>query len=172
MKTIRCTLSASSLRDTAKELKKYAESLKPKTEKLVEALGKYGERQAKANLTYNGLDADYAFTRSTIQFQQQGLTGSVSVMGRDAAFIEFGSGVYANSGYAPHPKRDEVGALKWGEYGKGQGANIGGWYYYNERVGGKLWHTYGIPYNPFMYSTSQEMRYELVKIAKGVFMVR
>lgn len=159
---IECTLTASSLAKAAKELEKYAESLTGKTEKLVQSLGEKGAEQAVAHLKH----VDTGETRDSIQYTHDGTSGTVSVGGA-AVWIEFGTGVIANSENTPHPKKDEVGAVGWGEYGHGIGKRR--WWFINKN-GEKKW-TNGIPMNPFMYSASQDMRRDLLKIAKEVFKV-
>ena len=159
---IECTLTASSLAKAAKELEQYAESLTAKTEKLVQSLGELGAEKADAYLIHE----DTGETRNSIQFTHEGTSGNVSVGGA-AVWIEFGTGVIANSGNTPHPKKDEVGAVGWGEYGHGLGK--GKWWFINKN-GEKKW-TSGIQMNPFMYSASQDMRRDLLKIAKEVFKI-
>lgn len=159
---IECTLTASSIAKAAKELEQYAESLTGKTEKLVQSLGEKCAEQAVAHLKH----VDTGETRDSIQFTHEGTSGNVSVGGA-AVWIEFGTGVIANSGNTSHPKKDEVGAVGWGEYGHGIGKRR--WWFINKN-GEKKW-TSGIPMNPFMYSASQDMRRDLLKIAKEVFKI-
>lgn len=157
---IECTLSSASLANAAEQLRKYADSLKGKTEKLVQSLGEYGVERANEHLEHD----DTGETRSSIQYTHDGTSGTVSVGGA-AVWIEFGTGVIANKGNSPHPKRDEVGAVPWGEYGHGLGKRR--WWFIN-RKGEKKW-TAGIPINPFMYMAAQDMRSEVLKKAKEVF---
>lgn len=157
---IECTLSARSISSAAKQLRKYAESLQTKSERLVKSLGEAGVEYANMYLEHD----DTGETRNSIQFSQNVNTGVISVGGA-AVWIEFGTGVIANAGNMPHPKKDEVGAVGWGEYGHGLGK--GRWWFIN-RKGEKKW-TNGIPMNPFMYQASQDMRRELLEMAKEVF---
>lgn len=157
---IECTLSSGSLADAAKQLRKYADSLQSKSERLVKDLGEAGVDYANMYLEHD----DTGETRSSIQFEQKVNTGVISVGGA-AVWIEFGTGVIRNSG-SKHPMADELGMSDWGTYGDGNGANEHGWWYPAE--GGHK-HTFGIRMNPFMYLASQDMRRELLDMAKEAF---
>lgn len=157
---IECTLSSGSLADAAKQLRQYAESLQGKTENLVQELGEYGLDSAVNNLGH----VDTGETLGSFEFAREGTKGSVSVGGA-AVWIEFGTGVIRNSG-SKHPMADELGMSDWGTYGDGNGANEHGWWYPAE--GGHK-HTFGIRMNPFMYLASQDMRRELLDMAKEAF---
>ena len=119
---LECGLSASSLRAVEQQLREYAQSLTGKSEKLVRALGEKGVEYANEYLEHD----DTGETRDSIRYTHEGQRGVVSVGGA-AVWIEFGTGVLANAGNAPHPKRDEVGAAAWGEYGQGQGKGV--WFF-------------------------------------------
>lgn len=154
------SLSASEISKAADELRKYAESLDKKAERLVKDLGDAGIEYANMYLAHD----DTGATRSSIQFNREGKEGILSVGGA-AVWIEFGTGVLANAGNSPHPKRDEVGAVPWGTYGKGLGIDI--WEFPSRQYG---WiPTAGIPMNPFMYETAQSLRFVLTDFAKEAF---
>ena len=157
---IECALSAKSISNAAKQLRKYAESLQTKSERLVKSLGEAGVEYANMYLEHD----DTGETRNSIQFTQNVNTGVISVGGA-AVWIEFGTGVLANAGNTPHPKRDEVGAVGWGEYGLGLGKDT--WWFIN-KYGKQTW-TAGIHMNPFMYETSQSLRFSLIDFAKEAF---
>lgn len=157
---IECTLSARSISSAAKQLRKYAESLQKKSEQLVQNLGDYGLDSAVNLLGHD----DTGETLASMEFTRNGTSGTISAGGA-AVWIEFGTGVIANAGNMPHPKKYEVGAVGWGEYGHGLGK--GRWWFINRKGEKKL--TNGIPMNPFMYQASQDMRRELLEMAKEVF---
>ena len=157
---IECTLSTKSISNAAKRLRKYAESLQTKSERLVKSLGEAGVEYANMYLEHD----DTGETRNSIQFTQNVNTGVISVGGA-AVWIEFGTGVLANAGNTPHPKKDEVGAVGWGEYGLGLGKYT--WWFIN-KYGKQTW-TAGIHMNPFMYETSQSLRFSLIDFAKEAF---
>ena len=154
------TLNSGSISDAAKKLREYAASLESKSKRLVESLGNAGVEYANMYLEHD----DTGETRQSIQYTQDGLSGVLSVGGA-AVWIEFGTGVLANAGNEPHPKRDEAGMVAWGEYGQGQGK--GEWYFYSHYFG---WtRTKGIPLNPFMYQAAQDMRRDIESKAKEAF---
>ena len=163
--TIECTLSRQSLENAADELLKYAESLKGKTEKFVQSLGEKCAESARSNLIH----IDTGNTRDSIQFIQEGTNGIVSVGGA-AVWIEFGTGVKKNrsAGTYVHPKAEELGMSAIGTYDKGHGADPNGWWYPYD---GGYRHTYGIEYNPFMYKASQEIRREMLNMAKEAYKI-
>lgn len=161
---IECTLSARSIADVVKQLREYADSLQGKTEKLVGDLGKAGVEYANMYLKHDNTGE----TRNSIQFEQEGNAGVVSVGGA-AVWIEFGTGVKKNGGQAGayvHPKAAELGMSAIGTYDKGHGADPRGWWYPD---GGGYKHTFGIESNQFMYQASQDMRRDLQEMAKEVF---
>lgn len=156
--TITLSLSRASMKNAAKQLRQYAKSIEKRTERVVDDLGKAGVEYANRYLKHD----DTGYTRSTIVYNRQGKTCTVSVGGA-AVWIEFGTGVIANAGNTPHPKRDEVGAVQWGMYGKGLGK--GTWWFWSTKY--QDWkETAGIPMNPFMYETSQELQANLTEIAR------
>lgn len=161
---IECTLSSASFADAAKKLRAYANSLTGKTEKLVQSLGEEGAAAADRYLEHE----DTATTRNSIQFTHEGSSGTVSVGGA-AVWIEFGTGVKRNGGTAGvyvHEKAQELGVAAIGTYGKQHGADPNGWWYPSKDG---YSHTFGIESNPFMYMASQDMRRDLLDLAREVF---
>ena len=166
--TITCTLSAQSLMAAAKQLREYARSLDDKADNLVRKLGEYGSEMALEHFN-EAPHIDTGNTIDSIGYTHRGHSGTVAVGGA-AVWIEFGTGVAKNGGNAGayvHEKASELGMDAIGTYGKGHGANLGGWFY--PGTDGKYHHTFGIASNPFMYKSSQDMRRELLDIAKEVF---
>lgn len=93
--------------------------------------------------------------------------GSISVVianGKDAVWIEFGAGVYHNSGGSPHPKGSELGFII-GEYGKGKGKQKT-WGYYES---GELILTHGTPASMPMMKAITNICEDIAQIAKEVF---
>lgn len=165
---ITCTLSSQSLAAAAKQLRKYAESLPNKTEKLVRSMGEYGSEMALWHFDEKP-HVETGATRDSIHYEHSGTSGTVFVGGA-AVWIEFGTGVARNGGTAGvyvHEKAAELGMDAIGTYGAGHGADPRGWYYYS--ADGTKHHTRGIESNPFMYKASQDMRRELLDKAKEVF---
>lgn len=162
--TIDIDLSADSFLSAAKQLRDYADSLQGKSERLVKDLGDAGVEHANMYLDHD----DTGATRNSIQFTQNVNIGVISVGGA-AVWIEFGTGVYRNGsvGSYPHPKAQELGMYAIGTYGYGYGANPEGWFY--RGADGKKHFTRGVQCNPFMYNAAQDIRRELLDMAKEVF---
>jgi hypothetical protein len=165
--TITVKLSSSGLESAAKQLRKYAESLNDKSEKLVRELCSVGVDNAIGELLHH---IDTGETINSIQYEHNGKSGRI-VAGGNAVWIEFGTGVRYNGavGSYAHEKAAELGMSPIGCYGQGNGANENGWWYIGKD--GKRHHTFGIASTPFMYNTSKELRRELKDIAKDVFRI-
>lgn len=160
---ITCTLSSASIASAVEQLNRYAESFEKKSEKLVQSLGDFG---AECAANYLG-HFDTGETLSSLTFTRNGVTGTIFVAG-NAVWIEFGTGVLANAGNTPHPKKDDLGMFGWGEYGHGYGQGV--WEFPSKEYGwGMPIPTEGIPMNQFMYHSAQDMRREMQDIAKEVF---
>ena len=157
-------LSADSFLSAAKQLRDYADSLQGKSEQLVQWAGEMGLENAANSLGH----VDTGETVGSLDFKREGAKGTISV-GGNAVWIEFGTGVYRNGsvGSYPHPKAQELGMYAIGTYGYGYGANPEGWFY--RGADGKKHFTQGIQCNPFMYNAAQDIRRELLDMAKEVF---
>ena len=85
--------------------------------------------------------------------------------GEAVTFIEFGAGVYQPT----YPKSDIIRAysLYRGEYGQGKGKRRG-WVFYHP-ITGELTFTRGTPPARAMFDASEQMRQNILKIAKEVF---
>lgn len=155
----------------AKFLLDYEKTLKGKVEELIRVMCRNGEDYA-----INGVGhIDTGETLSSIKAYRLGNVG-VIIAGGQALWIEFGTGVVANAGNAPHPKATELGMMPWGTYvapypvnktGEPHGADPNGWWYYDDA--GKLKHTYGIRGNKFFYNTAQMLRRSYPDMAKEIF---
>lgn len=146
----------------AEWIRDYAKSLPSKMFKVVDEMTMQGEMYAINLLGH----IDTGETLSTIAGYRDGKHGYI-VAGGNAVWIEFGTGVVANAGNAPHPKASELQMSPWGTFGKGKGANPNGWYYLGDD--GEVHHTYGIPSNRFLYNTAQTLRRQYPEIAKEIF---
>ena len=162
MKKITIQLSEESIKAAIKELDKYKKELSKKVHALIDLMLKHGEDFAINQVGH----VDTGETLSSIHGYRDGNKGVV-VAGGNAIWLEFGTGVRHNgpAGGSPHPKGTELG-MTIGEYGKGQGANPGGWWYYD---GDAVKHTYGIPANMFMWHTARELERVAPELAKEVF---
>lgn len=162
MAKIRMGLSTSSIEDAIKQLKSYRDSLDTKKDKLLKQLGEIGVREASVRFTtamYDGIND------SSVSLETNKNGYVIVAEGHAVAFIEFGAGVYHNSG-EPYPDPRPEGIVGIGEYGKGRGKRQA-WGFKNES--GELVITHGNPAAMPMWYASEEMRNSILKIAKEVF---
>ena len=156
------SLSTSSIKDAIKELKSFRDSIDAKKDELLEKLANIGVREASVRFTtaiYDGVN-DSSVTLETIPDGY-----CIVAEGTAVAFIEFGAGVYHNPG-EPYPKPRPSGIVGIGEYGKGLGKRQA-WGFKDDS--GKLVITHGNPAAMPMWYASEEMRNNILKIAREVF---
>ena len=161
-KVIKIGLSVSSIDNAIKELKAFRDSLEQKKDKLLEELANIGVKEASVRFTtamYDGVN-DSSVTLETT-------TGGYAIVaeGHAVAFIEFGAGVYYNTG-DPYPNPRPEGVVGIGEYGKGYGKRQA-WGFRDDS--GELIITRGNPAAMPMWYASEEMRSKIQKIAQEVF---
>ena len=161
-KVIKMELSVSSIEDAIEQLKAYRDSIETKKRRLLQELGEIGVREASVRFTtamYDGINDSSVSLESTSD-------GYVIVAeGHAVAFIEFGAGVYHNTG-DPYPNKRPSGIVGIGEYGKGHGKRQA-WGYRDDS--GELVITHGNPAAMPMWYASEEMRSKILKIAREVF---
>ncbi len=161
-KVIKMSLSTPSIDNAIKELKAYRYSLERKKDKLLEELANIGVREASVRFTtamYDGVN-DSSVTLETISNGY-----CIKAEGKAVAFIEFGAGVYHNTS-EPYPNPRPSGIVGIGEYGKGHGKRQA-WGF--KDASGQLVITHGNPAAMPMWYASEEMRSNILKIAKEVF---
>ena len=144
-------VSASSIRDAINELAAFRDSLEAKKDQLLKELGEIGVKEASIRFTtamYDGVNDSYV----TLQTTSDGYC--ILAEGRAVAFIEFGAGVYHNSG-EPYPNPRPEGIVGIGEYGKGYGKRQA-WGFRDES--GELVITHGTPAAMPLWYASEEMR--------------
>ena len=161
-KVIKMDLSVSSIDNAIREIKAFRDSLERKKDKLLEELANIGVKEASIRFTtamYDGVNDSSVSLDTTAD-------GYVIVAeGRAVAFIEFGAGVYHNTG-EPYPDPRPEGIVGIGEYGKGFGKRQA-WGFKDES--GELVITHGNPAAMPMWYASEEMRSKIQKIAREVF---
>ena len=161
-KVIKMSLSASSIRDAMAELKAFRASLDAKKNKMLERLGEIGVKEASVRFTtamYDGVnDSNVSLVGTNNGY-------AIVASGHAVAFIEFGSGVYHNTG-EPYPDPRPDGIVGIGEYGKGYGKRQT--WVYRDDAGEKVF-THGNPAAMPMWYASEEMRSKITKIAREVF---
>ena len=156
------SLSTKSIENAMRELKAFRDSLDHKKDKLLEKLSEIGVKEASVRFTtamYDGVN-DSSVTLEAIPAGY-----CIKAEGKAVAFIEFGAGVYHNSG-EPYPNPRPEGIVGIGEYGKGYGKRQA-WGFKDES--GELVITHGNPAAMPMWYASEEMRSKILKIAQEVF---
>lgn len=169
-KKITCRLSAKSIDNAIKELEKYKQELLIKERQLLERLAMIGVREASVRFTtamYDGVND------VTVALDVTNKGYSIIAEGEAVAFIEFGAGVYHNSG-EPYPNPRPEGVVDIGEYGKGRGKRRA-WFYKGEPgTNGELQKngvvkTRGNPAAMPMWYATEEMKRNVLQIAREVF---
>lgn len=165
MKTIELELSPEGIDRALKELTDYTATLAAKTEQFVDRLRQIGLKVIEDNGNPPG-DSQPGTADAIITSSGGTTKCTLFLEGKDVLFIEFGAGIHFNgaAGSSPHPMGAEFG-YTIGSYGFGQGAKDS-WTYKDgtERVV-----SYGTLAGMPMYKASQEMRRQLVAIARDVF---
>lgn len=165
-----------------RQLEAYAKSLEQKKRTFLERLADIGVNTALVRF----LDAQYDGTNDVVVERASWVdtnTIAINATGSSVLFIEFGAGI----NYPEHPMSDEFG-FRHGTYGQGKGANPKGWVYKGEKgtngmellirdkqgnvtgVKEGVYRTLGNPPARAMYEASKEMRENIIKIAREVFL--
>ena len=164
-KIIKMSLSVESIDNAIAEIKAFRDSLERKKEELLDKLGEIGVKEASVRFTtamYDGVN-DVEVTLLTPKGGDPGYC--IKAKGKAVAFIEFGAGVYHNPG-EPYPNARPSGIVGIGEFGNGYGKRQA-WGYPDGSGGVKI--THGNPAAMPMWYASEEMRSNILKIAKEVF---
>jgi len=165
--TIEFELSEQSIENAIRQVEQYKDDLKPRAELIADELAKTVKNHAEEQLL-NHIETGETF--DSLRIEKTGTYTRRVIVGGAAVWLEFGTGIVANHAFPGeylHPKAVELGMSGIGTYGKGQGSNPWGWWYYDETH--RKRHTYGIPATMFMYYSAQVAREKMVDIAKEVF---
>ena len=169
-KVIKVRLSTSSVDSAIKELTKYKQDLVVKEKMLLEKLAYIGVKEASVRFTtamYDGINDSKVSLKNTKKGYK------VIAKGKAVAFIEFGTGVYHNTG-EPYPNPRPEGIVGIGEYGDGKGSRRA-WYYKGspgtngEVQANGVVKTRGNPAAMPMWYASEDMRKSILKVVKEVF---
>ena len=163
MKTIELELSPEGVDKALRELTDYTATLAAKTEQFVDRLRQIGLKVIEYNGNPPG-DSQPGTADAIITSSGSTTKCTLFLEGKDVLFIEFGAGVHFN-GSGTHPLGAEFG-YTIGSYGFGQGLNDS-WTYDDGSGERKL--SYGTLAGMPMYKASEEMRRQLVAIARDVF---
>lgn len=169
-RTIQGTCSVEGINQIVEELRRYRDHLPQLQERFVRRLASRGYEVARAYIQYAEMTADSDKPIGTLELytDPQGMVTSCSLVytGNQVLFVEFGAGIAHNRG-KPHPKAGQFG------YGVGTYPNQvhafdpDGWYY--SGVDGRSHHTKGTEATMPMFNASEQMKLEIVAIAKEVF---
>lgn len=175
MKKITIQLSEESINEAIKEINRYKKWVDEKTKLLIEKLALIGAQEASvrfATAMYDGVND------SEVSVDIQGSRAVISAKGQAVCFIEFGAGIYHNPG-EPYPLPRPKGIVGIGKYGQGKGKQTT-WGYYgepgssgvvkvNNKTGKEVVLTHGNPASMPMWYATEEMRNEVLRVAREVF---
>ena len=169
-KVISIKLSGKSIDAAIKQLEQYKREFLEKEKRLLEGLANIGVREASIRFTtamYDGVnDVSVVLDKTSTGYV-------IEAKGKAVAFIEFGSGVYHNTG-EPYPNPRPEGIVGIGEFGKGRGKRRA-WYYKGEAgTNGEMQKngvvkTRGNPAAMPMWYASEEMRRSIQQVVREVF---
>lgn len=161
MKKIVLSLDEKSINNAIKELNAYKKWVEEKTKQLCERLALIGAQEASVRFTTAMYDGN-----NDVQVEVGPTENGwvITAKGEAVAFLEFGAGVYHNTG-EPYPDPRPEGIVGIGEYGKGMGKRQA-WGFYDN---GELVITRGNPAVMGMWYATQEMEREVLRIAREVF---
>lgn len=172
-KTIRAQLSPEGIQEAIKELTDWQKEFNDRHKELAQELAKEGLEIARVE--YEAASAgsiepgkmtepDSAVPILEITTQDGGLTAVIQIIGHDVTFIEFGSGVHFNAGYAGKPATTNAGKMGYsiGGYGTGLGLHEA-WHYGNGKI------SYGTPAADATGQIELQLKDRISKIVKKVY---
>lgn len=171
-RVIKMTLDSDDVSRVIDEITEYKESLKTKTDLFRKRVA--DEIAAEAQMGFNSSMVDDIIKGGSPKQASVDVTvsdsGDITVVianGDDAAWCEFGAGIYHNGsvGQSPNPNGSELG-FTIGSYGKGFGSRKA-WGYKDESD--NLVITHGTPATMPMYKATMSVLSRLVTIAREVF---
>lgn len=159
------------IKNAIQALEQYKTDLLNKAKVFTERLALIGVQEASIRFTtamYDGIND------SSVSLEHDGGNAyRIVADGKAVAFIEFGSGVYHNTGEPyPNPRPEGVSAI--GEFGAGKGKRKA-WYYKGdpgtngELQEGGVVKTRGNPAAMPMWYATEEMKQSIITLAKEVF---
>ena len=169
-KVISFGLNTKDIDRAIREVEQYKKDLLEKEKRILEHLAVCGFHEASIRFTtaiYDGIND------VTVDIKDTPKGYAIEARGKAVAFIEFGSGVYHNTG-EPYPNPRPEGVVGIGEYGQGKGKRRA-WYYKGEPgSNGELQKngvvkTRGNPAAMPMWYATEEMRRSILQIAREVF---
>ena len=162
--------SAESLQKAAKKVEAYRDQLIDNNAAFLSTLLSYGVREGYNHNNNVAKDYDPPDFERVDPLMSGGsspkMSATLSLVGEDAAFVEFGAGVHFNGhpGDSPHDLGAELG-FTIGSYGMHQGYND--YWYYKED--GEWKKSHGTPAAMPLFRAKKEMEQRLVSVAKEAF---
>ena len=161
-KVIKCKLDVDSLEKAIKELKAYQDELQDKLERFMDALLSVGFTEASSRASsFMGDSEPASVVKEYTVKEKDRIVATISLVGKDAIFIEFGSGIQFNP--QEHPLAGKLGYGP-GTYPGQTHVPVPGYWYY---AGGKL--SVGTEAKMPIYFASETMRNNAVQKAIEVF---
>lgn len=168
-KVIKCKLDVDSLEKAIKELKAYQDELQDKLEQFMDALLSVGFTEASSRASsFMGDSEPASVVKEYTVKEKDRIVATISLVGKDAIFIEFGAGIAYNTGMQ-HPQADEFGygpGTYPSEHPPNRAINPGRWVY--RKNGEKVW-SFGTEAKMPIYFASETMRNNAVQKAIDVF---
>lgn len=168
---IKCKLDSDSIDKAIKEIRDYRESFNKKLKGFFNALLEDGSTEARMRLTSTmGDSIQGIITVDMLQPDGDKLTAVITLMGKDALFIEFGAGIAFNTGMQ-HPYAADLGygiGTYPSEHPPNKAINPGYWYY-REEGNEQVVRSIGTQASMPIYYASETMRKQAIKRAIEVF---
>lgn len=162
MKVIKCKLDIDSLGEAIKELQDYRAGILDKLEAFMDALLSEGFTEASnRSASFMGDSEPASVLKEYTIKEKDRIVATISLVGKDAIFIEFGSGIQFNP--EEHPLAGKLGYGP-GTYPGQTHVPVPGYWYY---AGGKL--SVGTEAKMPIYYASETMRNNAIQKALEVF---
>lgn len=162
------------IQKASNEILAYAKSLSKKCNIFLERVGKLGVDIAKAYVRHYSIPSEIG---ESIKLEKgdmvvSGGTIQIIVDSENAIYWEYGTGMIGEQNPHPNPDIWIYDIHKHGQGGWVYTAEQGQLTQWSKKIKDKdLYHTKGMPAQPFMYSTYKDLLYtnEIMRIAKEVF---
>jgi len=172
-KVIKFSLDPNEIGRAIKELKAYREELNKKIELFVDELLTEGIKVASLRVASTQGDSKLPDVVYDINPQGDIVKASISIVGSDVLFVEFGAGIAYNTG-AQHPKADEFGygpGTYPSEHPPNRAINPGYWFYSDHDSVGDTVKTRSIGTEATMpiFGAAETMRNQVIVKALEIF---
>lgn len=164
-KEIEIRLNTKEIDNLVRYLQKYSAEIEKKTKELCEAIANEGYKVALVEFATAQYDDNQSENDVVVYVEHTDNGLAIVASGYAVCFIEFGAGVYYNSGQS-YPGERPDGVSEIGEYGMGLG-NFPSWYFMGSD--GVLHKTHGTPMSMPMQKALIQIQNNVVRIAKEIF---